>query len=172
MATCSNPWGTASSSWGPWEGRCFWFHVIYTNRLYLKRTSENFHRRTSLNEILLFFILSGRLFHVLPKNCWWFLSNSVTRSWWCTSCSPSRGSWGWKKAAPALASICKGYETVIHSMEMVNCNKINQTKAYHCIYFRGFGPLPDNKFILAVEILSNQAILNFTFSNASFDPSP
>lgn len=29
---------------------------------------------------------------------------------------------GEKKAAPVLASICKGFETAIHSKEMVNCN--------------------------------------------------
>lgn len=57
------------------------------------------------------------------------------------------------------ASICKGYETAIHSKEMVNCNKKKiKLKAFYCIYFGGFGHLPDNKFILALEILSNRAI--------------
>lgn len=36
---------------------------------------------------------------------------------------PPEGPEGGKKAAPALASVCKGYETVIHSMEMVKCIK-------------------------------------------------
>lgn len=48
---------------------------------------------TSLKEIRLFFIFWGRLFHVLPKKCWWDLSNRVTLSWWLTSWSPSEISW-------------------------------------------------------------------------------